>query len=81
MRVEQLLQVIRGLRNAGQKLLIGHLERVKWFLWHGNLSRADSSLQDLIDEVDDGRNQDREAALPPSVVLKKLARALDEFAT
>ncbi|MDM0109305.1 hypothetical protein QTH97_30515 [Variovorax sp. J22R24] len=81
MRIEQLLQVTRGLRDAGEKLLIGQLERVKWFLWHGNLIGADGALGDLIDEVDIARNEDREAGRPPSVVLKKLARALDEFAT
>ena len=35
----------------------------------------------ILDEVENVRNQDREAGRPPSVVLKKLARALDEFAT
>jgi len=26
------------------------LERVKWFLWHGNLFRADDTLTDLMFE-------------------------------
>jgi hypothetical protein len=81
MRIEQLLQTTRGLRNARQQPLIIQIERVKWFLWHGNVIRADSALQDLIDEIDDERDQDRQAGRPPSVVLKKLSGALNEFAT
>jgi hypothetical protein len=42
---------------------------------------ADETLMNLIDEVDGERQEDREAGRPPSLVLKKLSRALDEFAT
>jgi hypothetical protein len=27
--------------------ILKELERVKWFLWHGNLFRADETLTDL----------------------------------
>ena len=57
------------------------IERVKWFLWHGNLMRADETLYDLLEEIGGVREQDRQAGRPPSVVLRKLDRALDEFAT
>ena len=42
---------------------------------------ADDALNDLLYEIEDLREKDRETGQPPSVVLKKLARALDEFAT
>ena len=61
--------------------LFAQLERVKWFLWHGNLIRADSVVRKLIDGADNFRTLDRAAGRPPSVVLKKLVRALIEFAT
>ena len=53
----------------------------RWFQWHGNVIRADGTLYDLLEEIDGVREQDRQAGRPPSVVLRKLDRALDEFAT
>ena len=47
--------------------------------WERN--RADETLHDLLEEIDGVRKQDRQAGRPPSVVLRKLDRALDEFAT
>ena len=85
MRVEQLLQTARGLRGAGCSMtkdqILRELARVKWFLWHGNVFRADETLSDLIDDVDGAREEDREAGRPAQIVLKKLSRALDEFGT
>jgi hypothetical protein len=43
--------------------------------------RADGTLNELIEEIDRVREEDRQTFRPPSVVLKKLACALDEFAT
>jgi hypothetical protein len=81
MRIEQLLQTTRGLQSAEKPELLKGIERVKWFLWHGNVMRADETLYDLLEEIDGVREQDRQAGRPPSVVLRKLDRALDEFAT
>jgi hypothetical protein len=85
MRIEQLMQTARGLRSADagspKELILKELNRVKWFLWHGNVVRADDTLSNLIDEVDGVREEDREAGRPPQLVLKKLSRALDEFGT
>jgi len=61
--------------------ILKELERVKWFLWHGNVFRADETLTDLMFEVDSAIEEDREARRPIHLVLKKLARALEEFAT
>jgi hypothetical protein len=85
MRVEQLSQTARGLRGADGSMtkdqILRELERVKWFLWHGNVFRADETLSDLIDDVEGAREEDREAGRPAQIVLKKLSRALDEFGT
>jgi hypothetical protein len=61
--------------------ILKELERVKWFLWHGNLFRADETLTDLMFEIDGAMEEDREAQRPAHVVLKKLERALEEFGT
>ena len=64
----------------GRERFLRNIERVKWFLWHGNVFRADDTLNSLLEEIDDVREQERQAGCPSSVVLKKLARAVDEFA-
>ena len=86
MRVEQLLQTARGFRGTDdgpmtKENILTALERVKWFLWQGNLFRADETLTDLMFEVDGAIEEDREARRPTHLVLKKLARALEEFST
>jgi hypothetical protein len=85
MRVEQLSQTARGFCGTydspmNKEKILKELERVKWFLWHGNEFRADETLTDLMFEVD-GAIEDREARRPAHLVLKKLARALEEFGT
>jgi hypothetical protein len=57
MRIEQLLQTAQGFRGtAGGAMtregILKELERAKWFLWHGNVFRADETLTDLMFEVD-----------------------------
>ncbi|MEJ8852924.1 ISKra4 family transposase, partial [Variovorax rhizosphaerae] len=39
MRIEQLLQTTRGLQGPEREELLKDIERVKWFLWHGNVFR------------------------------------------
>lgn len=84
MRVEQLSQTTRGFRSTDEcamtkKIILKELERVQWFRWHGNVFRADETLTDLMFEVDGAMDEDREARRPAHVVLKKLARPLEEF--
>ena len=86
MRMEQLSQTSRGFSGTYEsgmtkEKVLKELERVKWFLWHGNLFRADETLTDLMFEVDGAIDEDREARRPAHLVLKKLARALEEFGT
>ena len=61
--------------------ILHQLQRVKWFLWHGNVYEAGETLSELIDQVDAVRHEEREAGRPAHAVLKKLSRALDEFDT
>ena len=81
MRIEQLLQSARGLQGPEKEESLKGIERVKWFLWHGNVIRADETLYDLLEDIADVHDRTRQAGLPISVALKKLDRALDEFAT
>ena len=85
MRIEQLSQTARGLRekSAGitKEEILHQLERVKWYLWHGNLTEAAETLSELIDDIDGARAEDDEAGRPAHMVLKKLSRSLDEFDT
>ncbi|MEJ8850167.1 hypothetical protein [Variovorax rhizosphaerae] len=80
MRIEQLLQTTRGLQGPEREELLKNIERVKWFLWHGNVFRADETLNRLLEDIADVRENQRKAGLPTSVVFKKLAKAVDEFA-
>jgi hypothetical protein len=66
--VEQLSQTARGFRGTGtdeclmsKEKILKELERVKWFLWHGNVFRDDETLTDLMFEVDGAIDEDREA--------------------
>ena len=86
MRVEQLSQTARGFSGTYEcpitkEGILKELERMKWFLWHGNLFQADETLTDLMLEVDGAMEEDREAKRPAHVVLKKFAHALEEFGT
>jgi hypothetical protein len=86
MRVEQLLQTARGFSGTYEcpitkESILKELERMKWFLWHGNLFQADETLTDLIFEVDGAIEEDTQAKRLAHVVLKKLVRALEEFGT
>jgi hypothetical protein len=79
------MQTTRGLRSTSvgitKEVILNELERAKWFLWHGNVRRADETLMSLIDEIDGVREEDRDASRPPYLLLKKLSRAVEEFAT
>ena len=61
--------------------ILKEMSRVKWFLRHGNVFRADETLTDLMFDVDGATDEDREAGRSADLVLKKFARALDEFGT
>ena len=60
MRIEQLLQTARGVQGAEKGEFLKNIERVKWFLWHENVFRADETLYDLLEEIADIREEQRE---------------------
>src|SRR6266404_5404644 len=77
MRVEQLSQTARGFRGTYDCLItkqriLKELERVKWFLWHGNVFRADETLSDLMFEVDGAIEEDREARRPAPLGIEEI---------
>ncbi len=74
MRVTVMAQMAKGMRSVEQPDLAAdvakELERLKWFLWHGNVFRA---LQ-IVGDLEDGLGVDE-----PSPEPDKLARAIREF--
>ena len=48
MRIEQLSQTARGVHDNNAEItkeeILHQLERVKWFLWHGNVTDASETL-------------------------------------
>jgi hypothetical protein len=56
-----------GLRSpatsTSKELILKELGRIKWFLWHWNVVRADDTLSSLIDELDAVREEDREGSI------------------
>ena len=55
MRIEQLSQTARGIREKSTGIskeeILHQLERVKWFLLHGNVTEAGETPSELIDDV------------------------------
>jgi hypothetical protein len=75
MRVTVMGQMAKGLAprevtEAGSDVE-RQLERVKWYLWHGNVFRALQGLEDLSTDLDDIE--------PVTEGLKKLRKAVHEF--
>ena len=48
-----------GCTGSEKEELLKGIERVKWFLWHGNVIRADDTLYDLLEEIDGVREQEQ----------------------
>jgi hypothetical protein len=78
MRLTVMQQIIKGLPQpvscGDMQLDISHdLERVKWFLWHGNVTNALQVLEDFDWDVDELYPHQRQTNLP------KLLKALQDF--
>ncbi len=75
MRVTVLTQFIRGVAHhddAKSAELLKSLERIRWLLWHGNLQRALTVIEDFEEDVDE-----LDVDYPN---LRKFARTAHEFA-
>ena len=72
MRITVLTQLAKGLRcQSGRSANIAQeLQRVKWFLWHGNVFRARQTVDDLTTDLTD---------TDTVVESGKLAKAVREF--
>ncbi len=74
MRITVMNQLAKGLRSHDNptvvKEVLDELERLKWYLWHGNVFRALQTVDDLEFELDiDGAGLDQ----------RKLLKAVTEF--
>jgi hypothetical protein len=70
MRITVLTQLAKGLRSVPEipSDIAAQLQRVKWFLWYGNIFRARQTIDDLTADLAD-----------TGVESGKLARAVREF--
>jgi len=64
--VEQISQAARGFRNPHEssitkETILYELGRIKWFLWHGDVFKADEALTDLTDEIHGALEETRAA--------------------
>lgn len=60
MRITVMNQMAKGLSRKDSELrsdALKELERIKWFLWHGNVLKALQSIEDFEIDLDDG-NED-----------------------
>jgi len=55
MRITVMRQMAKGLGVKGTELrefALKELERIKWFLWHGNVFRALEIVEDLVSDLE-----------------------------
>jgi len=78
MRLTVLGQMIKGAWTDAATVAIkaAALDRIKWLLWHGNAPDAVDDIECLADDVAGALEENA-----TSTALKKLATALEEFAT
>ena len=77
MRITVLTQLAKGLRVPPElsATLAAELQRLKWFLWHGNVFRSLQTVDDITTDLEDedtGGQQDKDRQ-------DKLAKAVREF--
>jgi hypothetical protein len=74
MRITVMRQMAKALVREGDPMVAAdadrQLERLTWFLWHGNVYRALEAIEDLVDEVNSADD---------SPTREKLAKAVEEF--
>ena len=82
MRLTTLTQTAKGLsdttRQAGRTLrddVVRELERIKWFLWHGNVFQALKELRSVEGDLDAAAYESNDAT------ARKLCKAVQEFTT
>jgi hypothetical protein len=80
MRITVLAQLAKGLRCAPETSpdVAAQLQRVKWFLWQGNVFRARQTVDDLTTDLTD-TDADADADAGAVVESGKLTRTVREF--
>jgi hypothetical protein len=72
-RITVMRQMAKGLGAKGsqlRELAMKELERIKWFLWHGNVFRVLQTVQELLMDLDTDE---------PAEKVAKLLKKLEEF--
>lgn len=75
MRITVMNQMAKGFSSKDSELCsdtLKELERIKWFLWHGNVFKALQTIGNLDIDLDDGSFNEKQT---------KLLKALREFQT
>ena len=76
MRITVMTQLAKGMCSSSPELsatLTAQLQRLKWFLWHGNVFRSLQIVDDLTTDLEDEDGQ------PDKDRRDKLAKAVREF--
>ena len=71
MRIQNMMQVAKGLDGEHSDQILKDMERIKWHLWHGCPSAAEERLDWLIADIE---------ARAPNESQSKLLRMAEEFA-
>jgi len=75
MRITMMQQLAKGIVKPAdmpeQRTVAAQLERIKWYLWHGNVFRVLQVIETLERALDDTEQ--------PAEPVKKLAKAMQEF--
>ena len=69
-RITVMNQMAKGLSRKDSEQRSGalkELERIKWFLWHGNVFKALQTIQDLDLDLDDGSLDEKQTKLLKTV--------------
>jgi len=75
MRITVMTQMAKGLSHIeGLEKIEKELERIKWFLWHGNVFMALQTIEFLQMDL-----EIVESDMPDNVKLRKLLKAANEF--
>jgi hypothetical protein len=78
MKITVMMQTAKGLLQEEYPVFLDKIERIKWFLWHGNVFRALDDLETLNEEL---YTWSEESVSTKETKQNKLWKLVDEFGT
>ena len=78
MRITAMTQTAKGQLQEEYPVFLGKIERIKWYLWHGNVFRALDDLEALNEEL---YSWSEEVVSTKETKQNKLWKLVDEFET